>query len=106
MAKIGQDKVNGAIDAGSGLGPNTVIVSVTDSVNDITESDLDSIVSFLTRETDTQSAFTVAGVAGDVAGGTQVVHLALQGTGTVDTANADLSVANTTVAVVCTFANS
>lgn len=106
MALVGQPKVNGAVGAGSGLGPNTVIVSVVDSVNDVQVADLDAIISYLTRETDTGSAFTVAGIAGDVAGGTDTVYLALQGTGEVDAAEADQAVANTTVTVVCTFANS
>jgi hypothetical protein len=105
MALVGQTKVNGTVTAGSGLGPNTVIVSVTDSVNAVTAADLDTIVSYLTRETATGSAFTVAGIAGDP-GSDDVIHLALQGTGEVDAAEADQSIANTTVAVVCTFANS
>ena len=86
--------------AGNGLGPKTVIVSVTDSVDNVAAGDLESITEWLGRETATGTAFTVAGIAG---AGTQVVHLALQGTGTVDTANADLGLANTTVAVVCSF---
>jgi len=105
MALIGQTKVNGAVGAGSGLGPNTAVISVTDSVNPVAASDLDTIVNYLTRETDTGSAFVVAGIAGEP-GTDQVVHMALQGTGTVDVAEADQAVANTTVAVVCTFANS
>ena len=38
--------------------------------------------------------------------GTQTVHLALQGTGTFTAGDADLGVANHTVAEVCSFENS
>lgn len=100
---MAQTKVNGAIDAVNGLGPKTTIISVVDSVNNIVESDLEAIVNYLTTETDTGSAFTVAGISGDVAGGTDTVYIALQGTGSVDAAEADQAVANTTVTVVCTF---
>lgn len=101
---MAQIKVNGAVDAGNGLGPTTAIVSIVESNANLTEANVEAIINFLTNESDTQTAFTVAGVSGDVSGGTQTVYLALQGTGTVDTANADLGLANTTVAVVCTFA--
>jgi hypothetical protein len=105
---MAQTKVNGAPEAGNGLGPKTTIISVTDSVNAIAAADLDSIINYLTTEHGVagagDSAFTVAGIDGD-AGTDQVIHLAIQGTGSLTVGDADMGIANTTVAVVCTFVN-
>lgn len=100
---MAQTKVNGAVEHGNGLGPKTIIVSVNDSAANLTSANLESIINWLGSETATGTAFVTAGVSGNVEAGVQTVHLALQGTGDVDTANADLGLANHTVAVVATF---
>jgi len=73
----------------NGLGPRTLIVSI--SKTDITDAELNTIIDYMTTSHGSNgsgdSAFVVAGVgtatgAAFVAGTTDVVYLALQGTGT------------------------
>jgi hypothetical protein len=97
----------------NGLGPRTVIVTI--SKTDITDAELNVVInkltsaggtaSYNTPDLDGPDAFVVAGLAGDaagapfVAGTTDAVYVALQGTGTVLTGSVD----GTTVAVIATF---
>lgn len=91
----------------------TLIVSVTKS-GGITDANLNSIVnSYITLAHGVNgvgdSAFTVAGVGTAdgtpfVAGVTSTVFLRLQGTGDFTVADADLSIAGYTVALVAVFA--
>ena len=94
------------VKASNGLGPRTLIVSVTDSSDAITNDDLLSIINYMTRGHGSggtgDSAFTVAGIDG-VPGTDQVIHIALQGTGDLTVADADMGVADTAVAIVATF---
>lgn len=103
MALIQLEANPNSVTSGTGLGPKTIVVSVTDAVDNVSNTEIESIANWLARETATGTAFTIAGISGDLAGGTQVVHLALQGTGALDAANADLGLANITVAEVCSF---
>jgi hypothetical protein len=108
----------------NGLGPRTVIVSV--SKNNITDTELNAVIGVLTsaggdpgyNEPDFNGpdAFVVAGLSGDetvtvgdvtktlqfVSGVTDVVYLALQGTGTPATGS-NVGVTGATVAVVASF---
>jgi len=90
---------------GNGLGGRTLIVSVVKDSGDATEAELSAVIRALGQaggsgngsDTNGPDAFTVAAVAGTI--GTDPVYLALQGTGTVNTA----PVAGFTVAVVAEF---
>ncbi len=90
---------------GNGLGGRTLIVSVVNDSGDATEAELSAVIRALGQaggsgngsDTNGPDAFTVAAVAGTI--GTDPVYLALQGTGTVNTA----PVAGFTVAVVAEF---
>jgi hypothetical protein len=95
----------------NGLGPRTVIVSI--SKTDITDTQLNTIINYMTSAQGSSgtgdSAFVVAGLAGSTTGGafvagtTDVVYVALQGTGTI-TVGADYAgVTGATTAVVATF---
>lgn len=92
------------VESGSGLGTKTVIVSLVDSVDAVTESELAAVVAYFEQERGVDgagdSAFSVVGITG---AGTQTVHLALQGTGTFTAADADLGVSNHTVTEICSF---
>lgn len=90
---------------GNGLGGRTLIVSVVKDSGDATEAELSAVIRALGQaggsgtgtDLNGPDAFSVAGVAGTI--GTDPVYLALQGTGTVNTA----PVAGFTVAVVAEF---
>jgi hypothetical protein len=100
----------------NGLGPRTVIVTI--SKTDITDAELNAAINALTSaggtatyntpDLDGPDAFVVAGLAGSTTGGafvagtTDVVYVALQGTGTVLT-GADVGVTGVTVAVIAAF---
>ena len=92
------------VQTGSGLGTKTVIVSLNDSVDNLTESEVAAVVAYFEQDRGVDgagdSSFSVVGITGM---GTQTVHMALQGTGTFTAADADLGVTNHTVAEVCSF---
>jgi hypothetical protein len=95
------------VQSGSGLGTKTVIVSLVDGSDNLTESEVAAVVAYFEQERGADgagdSAFTVVGISGDIAGGTDTVHLALQGTGTFTAGDADLGVAGHTVTEICSF---
>ena len=95
----------------NGLGPRTIIVSI--SKTDITDAELNTIINYMTTshgvDGSGDSAFVVAGLgtatgAAFVAGTTDVVYVALQGTGdyTVDASDAH-GVTGAATALVCVF---
>lgn len=89
--------------AGNGLGPRTQIISL--SKTNITQAELDSAVQAIGTGgvAGTDDAMSIAGISAFEAGVTDVVHVALQGTGTV-TAGADYrGVTGVTMAIVCEF---
>ena len=96
----------------NGIAGRTLVVSI--SKTNITNAELNTIVNYMTSAHGTagtgDSAFTVAGVgtadgSAFVAGTTDVVYVALQGTGTI-TVGADYAgVTGATTAVVATFIN-
>ena len=102
MAGIGFG-TNYDVKAGNGLGPRTRIFSVNKGTGDHTQAELDALVDAMTTGTtlaNSADAVTIAGVAGTV--GTDPVHIAVQGTGTVATTSGDY-VADITVALVADF---
>ena len=102
MAGIGFG-TNYDVKAGNGLGPRTRIFSVNKGTGDHTQAELDALVDAMTTGTtlaNSADAVTIAGVAGTV--GTDPVHIAVQGTGTVATTAGDY-VADITVAEVADF---
>ena len=82
---------NGKTVAGNGLGPRTRIISLSKS--NMTQAELDAAITYLTAGdvAGTNDAHTVAGITSDggdagtdtsfVSGESDVVHVALQGTG-------------------------
>lgn len=100
----------------NGLGPRTVIVTIAKT--DITDDELNAVVNALTLSDaepgynspvlDGPDAFVVAGLAGDaagapfVAGTTDLVFVALQGTG-VPYTGANIGVTGATVAIIASF---
>lgn len=98
----------------NGLGPRTVIVTIAKT--DITDAELFAALAVLTSaggsgsgsDTNGPDAFTVAGLAGSsagaafVAGTTDSVYVALQGTGT-PTTGSDVGATGVTVTVIATF---
>jgi len=96
-------KVNGKARAGNGLGPNTRIISLSNT--DMSQAELDAMVLLLTAGgvKGTDDAVSIAGITAFEAGVTDVVHVAVQGTGVL-TAGADYrGQTGTTMAVVATF---
>jgi len=95
------------VQNGSGLGTVTKIVSLNDSVDAVSESELAAVIKYLEQDRGVDgagdSSFSVVGITGF---GGQTVHLALQGSGTLTVGDADLGVTNHTVAEVCTFTSS
>ena len=97
---------------GNGLGPKTVIVNIAKT--NITQAELDTMLQALatggTYSGVTNDAFTIAGVESDgtdgafVAGTSDLVRIALQGTGTIneDSSNA-LGVTGAALTVLATF---
>jgi len=104
MAGFGPTSDKGTLANGNGLGPKTIIVKIVDSADAIAQSDLDSIINYMTSSHGVNgagdSAFTVAGITGV---GTDTVVVALQGNGNLTVADADMGVANTTVSIEYTF---
>lgn len=92
---------------GSGLGPVTKIITITDGADNITPAELASAIAFVEQSKGTNgtgdSAFSVVGVAG---AGTTVVHLALQGSGDLTVGGTFNGVAAHTAALVVDFDNS
>jgi hypothetical protein len=95
----------------NGLGPRTLIVSI--SKTDLTDAELNTIINYMTTSHGSggsgDSAFVVAGLgtatgAAFVAGTTDVVYVALQGTGdyTVDSSDAH-GVTGAATALVAVF---
>lgn len=102
MAGIGFG-TNYDVKAGNGLGPRTRIFSVVKGTGDHDQAELDALIDAMTTGTtlaNSADAVTIAGVAGTV--GTDPVHIAVQGTGTVATTSGDY-VADITVALVADF---
>ena len=94
---------NAAAKAGNGLGPRTRIISLSNT--DMTQDELDEMVRLLQAggTAGTDDAVTVAGITAFEAGVTDVVHVAVQGTGTL-TAGADYrGQTGTTMAIVADF---
>ena len=73
--------VNGKTRAGNGLGPRTRIISL--SKTDLSQAELNAAILYLTAGdvAGTNDAHTVAGITAFVAGETDAVYVALQGTG-------------------------
>jgi hypothetical protein len=101
--------VNGKVRAGNGLGGKTTIVSVGVGGGAISQAQLDGIVQGITsgaslvNSNAKTDAFTVAAVGAFEAGVTTSAKLALQGTGTPNTADAGEYFAAATVAIDATF---
>jgi len=97
MALFGPDNLKGAGTHGNGLGPRTVVVNIAKT--NITQDEMDTMLEALasggTFSGVTNDAFTIAGVMGDqtgntfVAGTSDVVKIALQGTGTINADSTD-----------------
>ncbi len=116
MALFGPDNLKGGNTHGNGLGPRTVVVSIAKT--NITQDEMDTMLEALaaggTYSGVTNDAFTVAGIQGDqtvngvpnlfVAGTSDVVNIALQGTGTInaDASNA-LGVTGAALTIVAEF---
>ena len=96
---------NGKVRAGNGLGPNTRIISLSNT--DMTQAELDAMIQLLTigGTAGTDDPVTVAGISAFEAGVTDVVYVAVQGTGTLTAANDYRGQTDTDMAVVCTFAD-
>jgi len=100
MASI--TNVNGTPKIGTGIGGRTLVVKVAKT--NITSDELSTIINAVTS-TSSDDAFTVAGVgtadgSAFVSGTTDVVYLALQGTGTY---TADASNAHSVTGAVTTI---
>ena len=102
MAGIGFT-VNYDSKQGNGLGPRTRILSF--SKTDITQAELNSLVTALTAGgvKGTDDAVTVAGISAFVAGTTDVVYVAVQGTGVLTAGSNYRGVTGVTMAVVADF---
>ena len=95
----------------NGLGPRTLVVTI--SKTDITDAQVNTIVNYMTSAHGNggtgDSAFVVAGLAGSAAGAafvsgtTDVVYVALQGTGEITTGADYAGVTGATTAVIATF---
>jgi hypothetical protein len=97
--------VNGKVIAGNGLGPRTIIASITTG-SAMTQAELDGTIQALTMQSaagagvSAADAFSVAGIDG--AAGDTTIYVALQGTGTLGTDAGDYY-AGVTAAAVATF---
>jgi hypothetical protein len=94
----------------NGLGARTVIVQVAGT--DLTNDNLNAIANYLTTSHGVSgsgdSAFVIAGFAVSgggafVSGTTDTVFYALQGTGDLTVADADMGISGVTVSIVATF---
>ena len=112
MALFGPDNLKGAGTHGNGLGPRTVVVNIAKT--NITQDEMDTMLEALasggTYSGVTNDAFTIAGVMGDqtgntfVAGTSDVVKIALQGTGTINADSTDaLGVTGAALTIVGDF---
>lgn len=112
MALFGPDNLKGAGTHGNGLGPRTVVVQIAKT--NITQDEMDTMLEALasggTYSGVTNDAFTIAGVMGDqtgntfVAGTSDVVNIALQGTGTINADATDaLGVTGAVMTIVADF---
>lgn len=112
MALFGPDNLKGAGTHGNGLGPRTVVVQIAKT--NITQDEMDTMLEALasggTYSGVTNDAFTIAGVMGDqtgntfVAGTSDVVKVALQGTGTINADSTDaLGVTGAALTIVGDF---
>lgn len=107
---FGPNNLSGNSKAGNGLGGKTMIVSVGVGGGAISQAQLDGIITGLTNgnslvnNNEKTDAFTVAAVGAFTAGASTSVTLALQGTGTPNTADAGEYFAAATVAIDETFA--
>ena len=96
---------NGKAKAGNGLGPRTIIASITTG-SAMTQAELDGTIAGLTMQSaagagvSAADAFSVAGISGAV--GDTTLHVALQGTGVLGTDAGDYY-AGVTAAAVATF---
>ena len=109
MALFGPDNLKGKNIAGNGLGPKTHIVSVGVGGGAISQDQLDGIIDGITTGASLVNnntkvpTFTVAAVGAFTAGASTSVKMALQGTGTPNTADAGEYFAAATVAIDVTF---
>ena len=101
MAEV--TNTNGAAKAGNGLGPRTRILSLSNT--DMTQVELDAMVVLLTAGgvAGTDDAVTIAGITAFEAGVTDVVHVAVQGTGVLTAGATYRGQTGTTMAVVADF---
>lgn len=99
----GVTNVNKKVTAGNGLGGRTRIISL--SKTDISQAEMDAVIQALTfgGVSGTDDAVSVAGISTFVAGTTDVVHVAVQGTGVLTPAASYLGVTGVTMALVATF---
>ena len=103
MAAITVSNPNAAAKAGNGLGPKTRIYSL--SMTDMTQAKLDAAILALTTgvEKGVNDAVSIAGVSAFEAGVTDVVYVAVQGTGVLTAANDWASITDVDLALVTTF---
>ena len=94
----------------NGLGPRTLILKLAGT--NLTNNDLNSVINYVTTSHGSSgsgdSAFVVAGLSGDagaafVSGTTDTVYLAIQGTGDITVATADMGISGLTVTVEAIF---
>jgi hypothetical protein len=99
----GITNVNKKATAGNGLGPRTRIISL--SGTNITQAQLDELVQDLGNGgvAGTNDAVTIAGISAFTAGVTDVVYMAVQGTGVLTPAADYAGVTGITMALVTTF---
>ena len=103
-----QEKVNGVnVVKGNGLGPRTRIISLSKTgIASTAIADLNAVVTRLTvgsAVVDSESANDVVTIAGVAWENANVVHLAVQGTGTLTPAADYLGVTGVTMALVADF---
>ena len=103
----GATKVNGVnVVAGNGLGPKTRIISLAKTnITAAAIADLNSAISALAQGgvSGTDDAVTIAGITAFEAGVTDVVHVAVQGTGVLTAGATYRGQTGTTMAVVADF---
>lgn len=96
----------------NGLGPRTLILKLAGT--DLTNDDLNSVIGYITTSHGSgtpstgDSAFVVAGLSGVagaafVSGTTDTVYLAIQGTGDITVATADMGISGLTITVEAVF---
>mgnify|MGYP000420789091 CR=1 FL=1 len=101
MAEV--TNTNGKTRAGNGLGPKTRIISLSNT--DMSQTELDAMIKLLEAggTAGTDDAVTVAGISEFVAGTTDVVYVAVQGTGVLTAGANYRGQTDTTMAIVATF---